>query len=82
MTASLVLQGSRSGAEQGQSGQPGSDGAPIVFVSNDWPCAPLALRLRHTLQCAQTAPDDSLAFQGRATQEEKANSGVSPGQLL
>ena len=80
LTACCVLQGGRSGGEQGQTGHPGIDRAPIVFVSNDWPCAPLALRLRHTLQCARTAVDDSSASLGRPAQEGEADRDVSPGQ--
>ena len=81
MRASCVLQGSGLGAEQGQTGQAGTDRGPIVFVSNDWPCAPLALRLKHTLQCAQAGVDASSALPGRAAQEGEADLDVSPGQL-
>jgi hypothetical protein len=55
--------GARSEVELGQAQQEGAEQAPLVFVSNDWPCAPLALRLRHTIQCAQVPLCESAASQ-------------------
>lgn len=55
--------GARSEGESGQVQREDADKAPLVFVSNDWPCAPLALRLRHTIQCAQVSLGESAASQ-------------------
>ena len=75
------LQGSRSGAEHGQDAQAGGDRAPTVFVSNDWPCAPLALRLKHTLQSAQAPAGRSSGLPGGADREGQADVCSSSGQL-
>lgn len=80
MAAGNRLQGSRSGAEHGQTEQPGNESAPLVFVSNDWPCAPLALRLKHTLQSAQT-PVDASALPRCASQDGEADPCSASGQL-
>ena len=53
----------RSQVESGHAQREGAEQAPLVFVSNDWPCAPLALRLRHTIQCGQVPLGGSAASQ-------------------
>ena len=78
--AASRLQGSSSGAERGQAGQSGDDRMPLVFVSNDWPCAPLALRLKHTLQSART-PADSPVLPRRASKDGETDLCSASGQL-
>ena len=39
----------------GKCSQAAKSAAPLVFVSNDWPCAPLALRLEHSVRSAQAS---------------------------
>lgn len=51
---------SSSGQLPGKSKPTTENRAALVFVSNDWPCAPLALRLKHSLQCMQPPAASSL----------------------
>lgn len=54
--------------------------APLVFVSNDWPCAPLALRLEHSVRSAQASSAASQvhsAPQGMPQGLEHEGSGAS-----
>lgn len=63
-SAGSADQGSRSsaedkGASHGSAGGCQATGlgpGPLIFIGNDWPCAPLALRLKH---CIQQAPAGS-----------------------
>jgi len=73
------LQSSSTGAEQGRDGHAGAARAPLVFVSNDWPCAPLALRLRHTLQSAQASQGSSAASLG---DEDSSRGSFPSGQHM
>ena len=53
--------------------------APLVFVSNDWPCAPLALRLEHSVRSAQASAASQVhsAQQGAPQELEHEGSGAS-----
>ena len=64
----------------GECSQAAKSAAPLVFVSNDWPCAPLALRLEHSVRSAQASSAASQvhsAPQGAPQGLEHEGSGAS-----
>ena len=73
-------QGSSMREAPGTCGQAAKSAAPLVFVSNDWPCAPLALRLEHSVRSAQVSSAASQvhsAPQGMLQELEHEGSGAS-----
>ncbi|BDA40737.1 probable granule-bound starch synthase 1, chloroplastic/amyloplastic [Coccomyxa sp. Obi] len=42
--------GASHGSAGGGCGAAGVEPGPLIFIGNDWPCAPLALRLKHCIQ--------------------------------
>ena len=73
-------QGSSMREAPGECSQAANSAAPLVFVSNDWPCAPLALRLEHSVRSAQASSAASQvhsAPQGMLQELEHEGSGAS-----
>ena len=68
----------------GQHSQAARSAAPLVFVSNDWPCAPLALRLEHSVRSAQASAASQVhsAPQSvpRGLEHEGSGASISSGE--